>query len=327
MREIGGYFELENLADNEYYSNLTKLNNGRNALWYMIKAKNIQKLYIPYFLCDSVSNMLKKKGVSFEYYDVGSDFSPLFEKNLLENEFLYVVNFYGQISNTAIITLKQKFDNIIVDNTQAFFQEPLNGIDTLYSVRKFFGVPDGAYLATDKRLNEELKQDISKDRMIHILGRYEGKASDYYKFHHKNDEISDGEDLKTMSKLTRNLLGAIDYKKVLETRNRNYALIESKLGDKNAITPISPEGPFAYPFFIENGIEIRKQLAKEKIYIPVLWPNVLNDMPKESLEYQYAANILPLPCDQRYSEEDMEYMIGLLNGKIGNLREKSIYSY
>lgn len=58
MEEIGGYFELEELIKNEYYKNLIALNTGRNALYYVLKALNIKKLYIPYYLCDSISNML-----------------------------------------------------------------------------------------------------------------------------------------------------------------------------------------------------------------------------------------------------------------------------
>ena len=56
--------------------------------------------------------------------------------------YLYIVNFYGQLSNQYIESLGC---NIIVDNAQSYFQEPINGIDTLYTCRKFFGVPDGVY--------------------------------------------------------------------------------------------------------------------------------------------------------------------------------------
>lgn len=65
------------------------------------------------------------------------------------------------------------------------------------------------------------------------------------------------------------------------------------------------EGPFAYPYYIENGIEIRKRLAKKKIYIQTLWPNVLKDNREKSIEYMYAANILPLPCGQG---DEVEYI-------------------
>ena len=55
MKEIGGYFELENLISNEYHKNLLALNSGRNALSYILKSKKIEKIYIPYYLCDSIS--------------------------------------------------------------------------------------------------------------------------------------------------------------------------------------------------------------------------------------------------------------------------------
>ncbi len=309
MKEIGGYFGLDQLINNEYYKNLIALNTGRNALLYLIKAKGISKLYIPYYLCDSVSNMLKKYELDFEYYSINDGFEPVFDKRLDEGEALYVVNYYGQITDEKAISLKNKYKNIILDNTHAFFQKPLEGVDTIYSCRKFFGVPDGAYLSTDVFLNEELEVDVSKDRMMHILGRFEGIASDYYSNFRENDASFKLEPLKYMSRLTKNILGAIDYEKVKEIREENYAYLEGKLGEVNKLELINPEGAFAYPFYSENGFEVRKRLAKKRIYIPTLWPNVLEDTPEGSLEHDYVANILPLPCDQRYGVEDMKYMV------------------
>ena len=112
-----------------------------------------------------------------------------------------------------------------------------------------------------------------------------------------------------MSKLTKNILGAIDYEMVKRIREENYAYLESKLGKINKLRPIAHEGAFAYPFYAENGFEVRKRLAKKRIYIPTLWPNVLEETSEGSLEYDYAANILPLPCDQRYGVDDMEDVI------------------
>jgi hypothetical protein len=70
MKEIGGYFGLEQLVSNEYYKDLILLNNGRNALLYLLKARNIKKLYIPYYLCNTVSDMCIRNGYKFEYYKI-----------------------------------------------------------------------------------------------------------------------------------------------------------------------------------------------------------------------------------------------------------------
>lgn len=309
MKEIGGYFGLEELVNNEFYKNLISLNSGRNALLYLLKARrDIQKLYIPYYLCNSISDMLKKNGYEYEYYYINANFLPEFNKNILNHEYLYIVNYYGQITNDVVLELKQKFKRVILDNTQAFYQKPLSEIDTIYSCRKFFGVSDGAYLSSDIKLTEELETDISKDRMTYILGRFEGFAYDYYANFQEMNELFEYEPIKYMSKLTHNLLGAIDYEKVRNKRNENYKYLENKFKALNRLKLYAPDGAFAYPIYIENGIEIRKILAKKKIYIPILWPNVLETKSKESIEYKYAANILPLPCDQRYKEEDLHYL-------------------
>lgn len=169
MNEIGGYFGLEPLISNEYYKDLIPLNTARNALLYILKARKIQKLYIPYYLCDSISEMCDKKGCSYEFYRIDSDFRPVFEKELSGNEYLYIINYFGQISNKQIKKLREKYKHIILDNVQAFFQKPVQGIDTIYSCRKFFGVPDGAYLSTDCLLEEDLQEDMLSSRLKHLF--------------------------------------------------------------------------------------------------------------------------------------------------------------
>ncbi len=308
MKEIGGYFGLEEFAHNEYYLDLTAVNNARNALLYILKAKHIEKLYIPYFLCDSVSGMCDREGYTYEYYHIDENFQPVFDRSLAAGEWLYVVNYYGQVTNET--ELKQKYGNIILDNVQAFFQKPVAGIDTVYSCRKFFGVPDGGYASTNVKLKEALPEDVSKDRMKHILGRYEGTATDYYADFKANDEEFKTTELRAMSKLTHNLLGAIDYEKVKQKREENFAYLHDALGEYNKLDIKIPKGSYAYPYYCENGMEIKKKLAEQKIYVATLWPNVLDFNSAECvLERDYAANILPLPCDQRYGEEDMKKII------------------
>lgn len=305
MKEIGGYFGLEIFSGEEYHKNLIALNTGRNALAYLIRARRIQKLYIPYFLCDSVSLVCEREGCPVEYYRIGKDFAPLFEGSPAEGEWLYIVNYYGQITNEQVIQMKARWGNIIFDNVQAFFQRPVAGVDTIYSCRKFFGVPDGAYLATDAPAIM-LPQDVSKDRMKHVLGRFEGVASDYYQDFKGNDRGFVELEIRSMSRLTQNLLRAVDYDAICRKRNENFSYLHDALKKKNRLDLSVPDGAYMYPFYCENGMELKRKLAEKKIYVATLWPNVLEW--DESLEKDYAQNILPLPCDQRYGLNDMERM-------------------
>lgn len=305
MKEIGGYLELEILSGSgEYYPNLIALNSGRNALAYLIQAKHIQKLYIPGFLCDTIPLLCEREHIPFERYDIDAQFRPVFEKELELGAYFYLVNYYGQLSDEEILFWKQKYDRVIVDHVQAFFQKPLDGIDAIYSCRKFFGVPDGAYLATDTFLEEPLPVDVSAGRMGHVLGRFDaGSARDYYKASQENNRGFRDLELRAMSRLTHNILGAVDYAHVQAARERNYAVLDRALGSQNALKLKMPVGPFAYPFYCWNGLQIKKELARKGIFVPTLWPNVLEQ--GNELEQDYVANILPLPCDQRYDSEDM----------------------
>lgn len=316
MKEIGGYFQLEKLIDNEYYKNMERLNSGRNSLIYILKSKKIKKVYLPYYLCDSVSNKVIQEGYNVDYYNVDKEFNPIFNKNLGEDEYLYIVNFYGQINNEKLLEYNQKYKRIIVDNTHAFYQNPILDIDTIYSCRKFFGVPDGAYLYTNTKLNESLTIDDSKDRIKHLVGRLGGTASTFYKDFQKSDEEFETESLKKMSIFTQNILGAIDYNKVKESRNMNYNVLYESLKEINKLNLNLVDGAFSYPLLVENGEEIRKKLIENKIYISMLWPNVPKSVSEDSIEYIYSKNIIPIPCDQRYNSDDMNYIIDIVKGFI-----------
>ena len=74
----------------------------------------------------------------------------------------------------------------------------------------------------------------------------------------------------------------------------------------------TPDGPFAFPLHAKGGLALRKDLAARNIFVPTYWKNVLEEMPESSAEYGFAADILPLPCDQRYTPEDMNRMADII---------------
>jgi len=310
--EIGGYFELEQMSGESYYEELLPMNLGRCAFRLLLEARECKLLYLPYLLCDSMINSCKEYGCEMRFYSLREDLSPMLPDCLLAGEYILLVNYYGQLTKKAIAGYQASYGRIIVDHTQSFFSRPQKGVDTLYSCRKFFGVPDGAYLSTDADLPYELETDRSLGRMSHILGRYEENASAYFEEMHNNARSYYQEKPKGMSRLTKNLLRGIDYERVLQIRNENYQYLEAALGQRNPLNWYIPDGPLAYPFYTEDGIRIRKQLAQSKIYIPTYWGNVIQDMPKNSVEYQIAANVLALPCDQRYGQAEMEYIVRML---------------
>lgn len=254
------------------------------------------------FMCDSNDKVLSDNGVETIYYHIGPDFKPIIKE---WKGWLYVVNFYGQLSNQYLSSLGK---NIIVDNAQAYFQEPISGIDTLYTCRKFLGVADGAILYTNKQLLIK-EQDESYFRMNFLLGRYERSANEFYQEYVNNNHFFKNEPIKNMSKLTENLLHAIDYELIRKKRTDNFAYLHEQFEKINKLDILVPDGAFMYPLYIECGAEIRSKLQNKKIYIPTLWPAVFKICKEDELEYDLAKNILPMPVDQRYGREDMKYIV------------------
>lgn len=319
MKEIGGYLEFEHFKSFPFHKkskklNMIKLNSGRCSLAYLIKSKNIKKILLPYFNCDCVEKICKKYDVKIRFYNIDKNFFPL-DIKLQEDEYFYLVNFYGQLNLSDIEVLIKKYKNkVIVDNVQAFFNMPLKNSDTIYSCRKFFGVADGAILYTDSILYENIQIEKSYDKMNFLLGRFENSSTEFYEDFVKNNERFEKEKIKYMSKLTENILYSLNLKNIKNIRSNNFKYMHDKLSCINELNINVVEGAFSYPFMIDDSKyvlsceELKKELIKRKIFIPTLWPNVLKECKEDTLEFKFARDILPIPIDQRYDFKDMEYI-------------------
>lgn len=316
MREIGGYIEFEHYNKPMLYDDAIKLNCGRNALAYVIEAYEIRKIAMPKFMCDSCEGVLHSHNIKVKYYSVGVDFKPILD-GVEKDDWLYVVNFYGQLSEEYLLSLKENYC-MIIDNAQAYFNKPIESIPTLYTCRKFFGVADGAILYSDKKIDVE-ECDESFERMHFLMGRFERSASEFYPEYVANNHFFANEPIKQMSPLTENLLRGVDYIEVCKRRTENFAYLDENLREINKLKLSTPNGPYMYPLYLESGAEIRKKLQEKKIFIPTLWPAVFKLCNPDEAEFDMAENILPIPIDQRYGIEDMEYIINeilcLIGGK------------
>ena len=306
MREIGGYFELEHLKGDEYHCGYA-INTASNALRLLIRVKNISRIFLPWYICETVVDACKKENVSIFFYRIDNNFHPIITLPL-DDAYLYIVNYFGQLSEDSIRLYKEKYRHIILDNVQHFFAKPILGIDTLYSCRKYFGVPDGAYLYTDADINYvNIDVEIIGKRIQHLLGRFEGDANQWYRSYVESEQALAKAEPKKMSLITHNLLRTINYKDVMNRREQNYLYLlnnlpQTKLQLKKII------GPYAFPYYCKNGNIIREQLIKRKIYVPCLWPNINKDC-IDDVAQDFARNIVVLPCDQRYEISDMKYIV------------------
>lgn len=314
INAIGGYPELELRKGEHYHKNALRLNTARNSFEYILRARQYTKVYMPYYTCEVMFESLKRCNVDFEFYHINYELEPIETFKLKSSEAFLYTNYYG-LKQDCVKRLVEKYGKqLIVDNAQAFFAEPLEGIDTFYSARKFFGVSDGAYLYTDKKLDIQLEKDQSYQRMSHLLMRADIGAEEGYREFRKNDDSLNDNPIRLMSSLTEKILSSIDYEFIKSARRNNFELLESKLKLYNRVRLQMEYDavPMVYPY-LTNKLLLRNLLIDNKIFIPKYWDNKIYCCENKSHEYYLIEQLLPLSISQVNEIEDMKRIINVIS--------------
>ena len=345
MQPIGGYFSLELNEGSEYHAGALRLNAGRYALEYILRARKYEKVYLPYYICDSVLQPLERLGIAYEFYHINEQLEPAVKLHPKEDEAVLYVNYFG-LKNRMSSTFCYAYKNTILDQTQAFYSEQGNKAaiereqnqaclgfaereqarqkvkyedmsiqcDTFYSCRKYFGVPDGAYLYTDCLLDEELPQDESFERMTFLTKRIDRSPQEGYADFHANDKALSKVGIKRMSKLTEAMMRGFDYSAKANKRIRNFHMLDKGLRETNRFKWDMDYGtvPLVYPYYVEDGARLRQYLIEHQVFCARYWPNVQEWCKPEDWEYQLAENLVCLPVDQRYGIEDMRNIFEII---------------
>lgn len=313
MEAIGGYFSLELPLNEEYHKDAIRLNTGRNCLEYILRAREYKKVYVPYYTCEAVMEPISKLGIPYEFYHIDIHFEICDRFTLKADEALLYTNYFG-LKQRYVEQLAEKIGTrLIVDNTQAFYARPIQGIDTFYSCRKFFGVADGAYLYTDKVLYKEFEQDKSYNRMTHLLKRIDLSAEDGFADFRRVDDGLDDQPIRRMSKLTQRIMQSIDNKAVVNKRRENYLILHEAFAKMNKLELQLDEDavPMVYPLYASiDGL--REMLIRNKVFVARYWPNVLDWTIEKDIVFFLASQMQPLPIDQRYGYLDMKRLIDII---------------
>ena len=309
IKPIGGYFELELPVYPELHADAIALNSGRFCLEYVLRCRHYKKVYVPYFTCDSAIEPIKKLGIRYEFYHIDKEYRIIGEIRLNDGEALMYTNYWG-LQDAYCQLLASKYGRrLILDYTQAFYSEPIIGIDTFYSCRKFFGVPDGGYLYTDAQADFAIAQDESYTRMSSLVKRIDISPEAGFQDFHDISSIFHEMPIRKMSNFTKRMMGSIDYEHAARRRIDNYNTLQQQLGGRKLNFG---EVPMVFPYTSEAGQELRRNFIANKVFVAKYWPNVDEWAGEHALETWMANHILPLPIDQRYDVNDMDRIIYLI---------------
>lgn len=323
MKAIGGYFSLELNNGRERHHDAIHLNAGRYALEYILRVRGYKKVYIPYYICSSVLQPFERLGIDYEFYHINEQLDIATELHPKNDEAVLYVNYFG-LKNRKAECFCYTYRNTIIDQTQAFYSERGerygdNTIqcDTFYSCRKYFGVPDGAYLYLGGDVSviksiDDLPQDESFERMDFLTKRIDRSPQEGFADFHASEKSLSSVGMCRMSRLTKSMMCGIDYTGKAIQRIRNFHVLDKTLRDSNRFKWAMDYDtvPLVYPYYVENGASLRQHLIDHQVFCARYWPNVLDWCQKGDLEYDLAENMVCIPLDQRYNEEDM---VSILN--------------
>ncbi len=322
---FGGYLSLHFQWN---YSPLPRgvffLNAGRSSVQIIIKALQPQRVYLPYYICDVVVDVLRKENVDLVFYAIDKSFQIIDLPELTENDMLIYVNYFGLQQNYCDTLSNRYQERLIIDASQALSQTPSGGSWSFTSTRKFIGTPDGSYLYAPMRYFDEIRiiyNRLDRNRHLilkHLILRAIGFVSSGYKFFHKN-EFKLHCNFSKMSTISRFLIPFFDTHKNSEDRRKKFAVYDLQLSSFNLIKmELKDQAPFGYPLLADKEINFN-DFWRLGIYIPVLWKECLDrSAAGYEFEKKLAGNLLLLPLDERMNSEDCKKVAEIVNSVLNS---------
>ncbi|WP_303290696.1 hypothetical protein [Marinobacter sp. SS5-14b] len=315
---IGGYMELElPERDDAWLKKALKFNSARSAFVSLLLQLDIRSVWMPRYICDSMINAVKANAIKIHFYSIDQNFEIAEKVEPSSSSPLLYVNYFGLCEAQAEkVVNRYGSDSVIIDNAQAFFSEPFDCLGTIYSPRKFFGLPDGGLLYTNQQGVKESKNkdDSSHTRLTHLISRLTNSPEDAYQEYIAAEQSIAEMPVMAMSELTERLLRSVDIDSAKQARNRNAAYLHENLESKNNFNiDISKDtAPLCYPFLPKLPTIRREDLIKMRVFLPCYWTEVLFQVSDESFEACMVNDGLFVPCDQRYSLSHVNCLVNLL---------------
>ena len=197
----------------------------------------------------------------------------------------------------------------LIDNAHSFYNKPImrDNVYNLYSCKKFFGVPDGGYLISERKIDQIYKKTTASHISNYLIQNLEEGTNSCYQKKKEIDEYINN-NYSDISIFAEEILFRINYKRIKEIRKRNFNIYQQYFAENNQIKCEKESIPYIYPLNARKNI--KEKLIKEKIYVPTLWSQCLDKKFDNTLEQKMASDTLFLPLDQRYDEKDIEFISG-----------------
>lgn len=311
------------------------LRSGRDALKLIAREYPNTTVFLPSLCCDSMITPFEMYGCKIVYYPLTSkmrsNFPELLNKlQMIKGKKLLLSCDYFAIKmldSDQIEKLKMMFNDLILikDITHNLLsaKESESCVDyTVSSLRKWMNIPDGGLLWAKRELNNTLlpeKPMFAEQRLRAQCMRTEyfntgndNTKAEYRKiFSCVSSLLDDDPSPVKMTEYSYEIALKADWDHIKQIRRENASALINALRDNQNIRLINygiNDSDLYVPILIENRDVIQGILSSKGIFNTIIWPLRKEQMLSCSTAKYVTKHMLAIPCDQRYTKEDMLYI-------------------
>lgn len=305
---------------------------------------------VPAYICCGLIEPFRLKGVEVRYYNINKDFSADLKKisGLIDKDTkaLLYVNYFGLMDSFKEY---QSFcqDNglyLIEDNAHLLLPNyrHTKGDISIFSLRKFYPVPNGAVLVVRGSRKDGAEHNLSEcvEKRFHLADYkflVDTLLRRVYNFFNININkiliklrktgerstsayAATGDTLlyKRILASSFNIINNIDFRTIYTKRRDNYSLLLNRLLLLNSrcvkviFSRLSPDRcPIAFPLLVERGSRAFIAHLQANGYAAYPWPDIPDEIIANSMyeNEQYLSNsVILLPIHEDVGKEELERM-------------------
>ncbi len=344
---IGGFFTYEELLTEKngfmdtIEGDVVYTMSGRCGIYYCLQdlllSDKKKTAYLPVYTCETVLDNYVKAGYTMIFYDVNDQLQPIFKEEYLEEiSLLHICGYFGFITydDSFINNCVKKGISILEDTTHSHFTT--NGLDSRAtylagSFRKWIGVHCGGYAV---KRNGSFTLPLKSPHPKHLAMRKSSITDKTSACHNNNpsevkratDEFWSAEmllrqvfDSYSSDESSIEIINHLPFEPYNEIRRNNWQYLSNEISKITGITSVFktlPEGtvPSHFVVYSSKQEKLKDYLNALDIHCTIYWPlppmvDNIDNYPSGKEIYN---KILALPCDYRYSTEDMASIVKAL---------------
>lgn len=311
------------------------LRSGRDALKIIAREYPNSTVYLPSLCCDSMVTPFELYNCKIVYYPLESNMKACVSVllNLLKKSYkpsiLLFYDYFGisMFDKNELVEIKEKHNDLILVKDITHTLLDCDKIDTyvdytIASLRKWLNIPDGGLLWTNSELHHTFIGEDSlfaEQRLTAQCLRTdffeigdESIKETYRKLFSNVSLLLDKDDKPIkMTEYSFELSLNADWEKIKKTRRENAKILIDIFSNSKNITILNDNdkySPIYLSVIVKNRDIVQSKLSRMGIFNTIIWPlrkeqkNICN-----TAKY-IEENMLAVPCDQRYTKEDMLYI-------------------